>query len=159
MLRYTLGTSLAVLTTGEHLCQPPVCHRTDQRPGTMRALSAIDMCTRRKRPNERSIKAKSLRFEMQQRTFMVVGSFCLNRTRASLRIVQASDRAGVRIASVRWKFRLRLSRSLLQTASFVMCNGPLFLIIILNVYSEYIVGLYFYLYIEPFGGSIGQYIG
>lgn len=90
---------------------------------------------------------------------MVVGSFCLNRTRASLRIVQASDRAGVRIASVRWKFRLRLSRSLLQTASFVMCNGPLFLIIILNVYSEYIVGLYFYLYIEPFGGSIGQYIG
>lgn len=65
----------SLLSTGVHLCQPPVCHRTDQRPGTMRALRAIDMCTRRKRANERSIKAKSLRFEMQAATFMACKKF------------------------------------------------------------------------------------
>lgn len=41
----------------------------------MRALHAIDMCTRRKRANERSIKAKSLRFEMQAATFMACKKF------------------------------------------------------------------------------------
>lgn len=55
-------------------------------------------------------------------------------------------------------FVLGISRSLLQIASFVVCSGPLFLMTILNVYSEYIVIFLFLFVTEPFGGSIGRYI-